>query len=116
MDQEHQATNLGARIRTLRRARGFTQDRLARSTGVSRSAVAQWESNRAGYSAGMLRRLANVLGVSINMLHEGWEDSAAAAMLTAHELALVRLYRSCAEEDRTLLMLVASKIATPAIS
>ena len=110
MDHDDQALSLGARIRTLRRARGLTQDRLARSTGVSRSAVAQWESNRAGHSAGMLRRLADVLGVSVSTLHDGW-DGSNGTVLTAHELALIRLYRTCTDEDRTLLMHVAGKIA-----
>ena len=57
MEANEPVLTLGARIRALRRARGLTQDRLASSTGVSRSAVAQWESDRAGHSAGMLRRL-----------------------------------------------------------
>ena len=112
MDHDDQASSLGARIRTLRRARGLTQERLAHSTGVSRSAVAQWESNRAGHSAGMLLRLADVLGVSVGTLHYGW-DGASSTALTAQELALICLYRSCSHEDRTLLMNVASKIAAP---
>ena len=114
MDQNHRLSSLGARIRTLRRARGFTQDRLAQSTGVSRSAVAQWEGNRAGHSAGMLERLADVLGVSISTLHDGWDDSFAGTVLTAHELALIGLYRGCSAEDRALLLHVAGKfVASP---
>lgn len=111
MSSEEAAPTLGARIRTLRRARGLTQDRLADSTGVSRSAVAQWESNRAGHSAGMLRRIAEVLGVSVSMLRDGWEGLASEAVLTPQESALLRLYRSCSGEDRSILMHVAEKIA-----
>ncbi len=105
------ALTLGARIRALRRARGLTQDRLADSTGVSRSAVAQWESDRAGHSAGMLRRVAEVLGVSVGMLRDGWDGLATDAVLTPQETALLRLYRSCGNEDRSVLMHVAEKIA-----
>lgn len=111
MSSEESAPTLGARIRTLRRARGLTQDRLADSTGVSRSAVAQWESDRAGHSAGMLRRVAEVLGVSVNMLRDGWEGLASEAVLTPQESALLRLYRKCGHEDRSILMHVAEKIA-----
>jgi transcriptional regulator with XRE-family HTH domain len=102
---------LGARIRALRRARGLTQDRLANSAGVSRSAVAQWESDRAGHSAGMLRRLAEVLGVSVGVLRDGWEGASSQAPLTPQETALLQLYRSCSPEDRSVLMHVAEKIA-----
>ena len=106
------ALTLGARIRALRRARGLTQDRLASSTGVSRSAVAQWESDRAGHSAGMLRRIAVVLGVSVGALRDGWqEEHADETPLTPQEAALLRLYRTCSPEDQSVLMHVAEKIA-----
>jgi len=102
---------LGARIRVLRRARGLTQDRLASTTGVSRSAVAQWESDRSGHSAGMLRRIADALGVSVSMLRDGWDEGPANSMLTPQEQQLLSLYRSCSEEDRSVLLHVAEKIA-----
>ncbi len=110
MEADEPVLTLGARIRALRRARGLTQDRLASSTGVSRSAVAQWESDRAGHSAGMLRRIAEVLGVSVGVLQKGWEGSAQQA-LTPQEIALLRLYRGCSPEDRSVLMHVAERIA-----
>ncbi len=110
MEADEPVLTLGARIRALRRARGLTQDRLASSTGVSRSAVAQWESDRAGHSAGMLRRIAEVLGVSVGVLRNGWEGAAQQA-LTPQEIALLRLYRGCSPEDRSVLMHVAEKIA-----
>ena len=110
MEADEPVLTLGARIRALRRARGLTQDRLASSTGVSRSAVAQWESDRAGHSAGMLRRIAEVLGVSVGVLRNGWEGSTQQA-LTPQEIALLRLYRGCSPEDRSVLMHVAEKIA-----
>ena len=111
MRMEEPVLTLGARIRALRRARGLTQDRLADSTGVSRSAVAQWESDRAGHSAGMLRRVAEVLGVSVGMLRDGWDGVSTDAVLTPQETALLRLYRSCTDEDQSVLMHVAEKIA-----
>ncbi|HEX2942493.1 MAG TPA: helix-turn-helix transcriptional regulator, partial [Rhodopila sp.] len=43
---------IGARIRAVRQDRGITQDDLARQVGVSRSAVAQWETGRAGQVTG----------------------------------------------------------------
>lgn len=105
------ALTIGSRIRTLRRARGLTQDTLAVSTGVSRSAVAQWETGRAGQMGGKLRRIAEALGVSVSMLKEGWEGLATDSVLSAEEMSLLRLFRRCAAEDRTVLMHVAQKLA-----
>ena len=105
------AVTIGSRIRTLRRARGLTQDTLAVSTGVSRSAVAQWETGRAGQMGGKLRRIAEALGVSVSMLKEGWEGLATDSVLSAEEMSLLRLFRRCAAEDRTVLMHVAQKLA-----
>ena len=106
-----QAVTIGSRIRTLRRARGLTQDTLAVSTGVSRSAVAQWETGRAGQMGGKLRRIAEALGVSVSMLKEGWEGLATDSVLSAEEMSLLRLFRRCAAEDRTVLMHVAQKLS-----
>lgn len=36
---------MGARIRTLREARGLSQEALGREVGVSKSAVSQWEDD-----------------------------------------------------------------------
>ena len=105
------AVTIGGRIRTLRRARGLTQDTLAHSTGVSRSAVAQWETGRAGQMAGKLRRIAEALGVSVSMLKEGWEGLATDSVLSAEEMSLLRLFRRCPAEDRMVLMHVAQKLA-----
>ncbi len=53
----------GARLRQVRLARGLTQEDLANKTGVSRSAVAQWETGRAGL-VDKLQKIAVALDVS----------------------------------------------------
>jgi transcriptional regulator with XRE-family HTH domain len=111
MSADAASLTLGARIRTLRRARGLTQDRLAQSTGVSRSAVAQWESDRAGYSSGMLGRIAEVLGVSVAMLRDGWDGIASDSILSSDEMTLLRLFRDCDGEDRAVILQLAQRIA-----
>ena len=110
------AVTIGSRIRTLRRARGLTQDTLAVSTGVSRSAVAQWETGRAGQMSGKLRRIAEALGVSVSMLKEGWEGLATDSVLSAEEMSLLRLFRRCPPEDRPVLMHVAQKLAASPVA
>ncbi|WP_428374660.1 helix-turn-helix domain-containing protein [Lichenicoccus sp.] len=103
---------IGSRIRILRRARGLTQDTLAMSTGVSRSAVAQWETGRAGQMGSKLRRIAEALGVSVSMLKEGWEGLATDSVLSSDEMSLLRLFRACSAEDRSVLMHVAQKLSS----
>src|SRR5438309_7739650 len=93
---------LGERIRRARRDRGMTQEALAQMVGVSRSAVAQWETDRSGQVGGNLSRIAMALGVSAGYLLDG-HDSGGEGREGVHgaaELALVRLFRDCGEDDR----------------
>ena len=60
---------------------------------------------------GKLRRIAEALGVSVSMLKEGWEGLATDSVLSAEEMSLLRLFRRCPSEDRTVLMHVAQKLA-----
>ena len=98
---------IGARIREVRQERGWTQEQLAQAVRVSRSAVAQWETGRAGQVTGNLTRIAACLEVGVEHLMYGNNKHAAAEVRQGDELALVRLYRECSAEDRqTILRLV----------
>jgi transcriptional regulator with XRE-family HTH domain len=99
---------MGTRIRALRRARGMTQDQLAAACGVTRSAVAQWETDRAGQLRGNITRIAEALDASVEYLLHG---STPAASATGYELAMLRLYRACDSEDRAFLLRTAHKLA-----
>jgi transcriptional regulator with XRE-family HTH domain len=103
---------VGSRIRSLRRAKGWTQDQLAAATGVSRSAVAQWETDRAGQIRANLSRIAECLGVSVEVLLHGAPVGAPSELL-GDELAMIRLYRECDGEDRAFLLRTARKLARP---
>ena len=100
----------GARIRAARAARGMTQADLAAAVGVSRSAVAQWETDRAGQVRGNIARIAAVLGVSAGHL-VGGEAAGELLPSDATELALLRLYRECERGDRQLLLRTAVRLA-----
>jgi transcriptional regulator with XRE-family HTH domain len=102
---------IGERIRAARQERGWTQEQLAEAVGVSRSAVAQWETGRAGQLTGNLSRIAEVLSVGIEHLTHGREKRANLQAGTGDELALLRLYRECAQEDRQLLLRTARRLA-----
>jgi transcriptional regulator with XRE-family HTH domain len=99
---------VGARIRARRLARGFTQDQLAAACDVSRSAVAQWETDRAGQLRGNISRIASALDISVEHLLHGERLNTG---LTGDEMAILRLYRDCDSEDRAFLLRTARKLA-----
>jgi transcriptional regulator with XRE-family HTH domain len=102
---------VGDRIRAARQARGMTQAALAEAVGVTRSAVAQWETERAGQVRANLTRIASVLGVSVQFLLEGATGDNPDVPENATELALLRLFRACTEDDRAFLMRTATRLA-----
>lgn len=106
-----ESSTVGARIRAQRLACGMTQDQLASACGVSRSAVAQWETDRAGQLRGNISRIADALQLSAEQLLHGTRPG---QDLTGDELALLRLYRECDPQDRTFLLRTARKLAMPA--
>src|SRR5882724_797515 len=103
-------TEMGVRIRDVRRNRGWTQDQLANAVGVSRSAVAQWETGRAGQVTTNLTRIAEVLEVGVEFLMYGDDRRAPAEARLGDEIALLRLYRECSAEDRQLLLRTARRL------
>jgi len=103
--------DIGTRIRATRRDRGLTQDELADQVGVSRSAVAQWETGRTGQVTGNLSRIAGVLEVNVEYLMYGDDKRAAGEVRQGDELALLRLYRECEPEDRQMLLRTARRLA-----
>jgi transcriptional regulator with XRE-family HTH domain len=105
--------DIGTRIRVRRRERGLTQDELADLVGVSRSAVAQWETGRTGQITGNLSRIADALEVNVEYLVYGDDKRAAAEVRQGDELALLRLYRECEPEDRQMLLRTARRLARP---
>jgi transcriptional regulator with XRE-family HTH domain len=103
--------DIGPRIRIAREDRGWTQDQLAAAVGVSRSAVAQWETGRAGQVTTNLTRIASELGVGVEQLMYGHGKAAPGQVQRGDELAIIRLYRDCAPEDRQLLLRTARRLA-----
>jgi len=102
--------DIGTRIRTTRRERGITQEELADKVGVSRSAVAQWETGRTGQVTGNLSRIAEALEVNVEYLMYGDDKFAAGDVRQGDELALLRLYRECEPEDRQMLLRTARRL------
>jgi transcriptional regulator with XRE-family HTH domain len=62
---------IGTRVRYLREARGWTQERLAQEAGLSKSFVSEVEHDRRNPSAEKLLEIANVLGASLDFIMKG---------------------------------------------
>lgn len=67
------------RIRQARLAKGWTQDEFARELGVGVRNVSRWELGQAVPRAKALRRIAEVLGCSVEDLLDAQPDDAEAA-------------------------------------
>ena len=102
---------IGTRIRDVRREKGWTQDQLAAEIGVSRSAVAQWETGRAGQVTGNLTRIAAILEVGVEYLMHGEDKRSPLQAGNGDELAMLRLYRECSAEDKQLLLRTARRLS-----
>jgi transcriptional regulator with XRE-family HTH domain len=106
-----QLEEVGARIAAARQARGWTQGELAAQVGVSRSAVAQWETGRAGQVTANLARIAAVLDVGVDHLMQGPDKRAPTNAVNAEETAMLRLFRACGSDDRQILLRTARRLA-----
>jgi transcriptional regulator with XRE-family HTH domain len=111
-------SGIGSRIRAAREELGLTQAALAAKVGVTRSAVAQWETGRAGQVGSHLTQIASVLGVGVEHLLLGGARRSLAeefgeSGLTGDELAMLRLYRECAAEDQAMLLRLARRLVKP---
>lgn len=62
---------LGARVRELRRERGWTLEQLADAAGVSKGFLSGIENNRAQPTGPVLLKIANALGASVDYLLQG---------------------------------------------
>lgn len=67
---------IGARVRTLRAARGLTLDGLARTAAVSRAMLSRIERGESSGTAQLLNRVCAGLGVTLSALFAGTEAPA----------------------------------------
>ena len=79
--KENLATPLGARLRTLRAARGMSRRVLAQDSAVSERYLAELENGKANPSIGVLARIGSAMGVDLASLFSPPSRDAAAALL-----------------------------------
>lgn len=63
-----QAKSLGETLKAHRTSRGFTQEYVAETLGVSRQAVSKWENGTSDPSTANLMALARLYGLSVDEL------------------------------------------------
>ena len=76
---------LGKRIAELRREKGLKQDGLAQLLEVSPQAVSKWENDQTCPDISLLPKLAQILGVSVDKLLSGKQETQPAAILVSEE-------------------------------
>ena len=64
------------RLKELRKLRGLSQAALSQLLGVSQQAVGKWETGRSQPDTAMLRRIADLFGVSTDLLLAGSQPAA----------------------------------------
>ena len=65
---------LGEKIKEARKQSGLSQEQLSEKLGISRSAVAKWETDKGIPDIENLKSLSNLLGVSIDYLLDNGEN------------------------------------------
>ena len=76
---------IGKRIAALRKEKGLTQEELAQHMGVSGQAVSKWENDQTCPDISALAKLARLLGVTVDELLEGKEETPAVRVLPPAE-------------------------------
>ena len=74
-------TTLGKRIAALRHEKELKQDELAEKLGVSAQAVSKWENDQTCPDISLLPLLAKTLGVSVDELLSGKQESTPAVQI-----------------------------------
>ncbi len=68
---EVRAMEFGDRIKTIRKQNKLTQEQFAEKLNVTRQAVSNWENNKNLPDIGMLIRISDVFGISLDELIKG---------------------------------------------
>jgi len=78
--------NLGTRIATLRKEKGFSQTELANKVGITYAQIGRYEIKGAQPAADILKKMADALDTTSDYLMNGSKDDKAVATLNDNEL------------------------------
>lgn len=109
-DDSDRLERLGARIKTLREARGLTQEALAELVDVDGQTIQRVERAKIAPSLARVFGIADALGVSMAELFDAAGAAVEVAGVTPSELAVLSAYRATPEERRELALRVLREI------
>ena len=91
--------NGGARLRAIRKERGYTQEQLAELTKLSTRLIAGIEKGEANPSFEVLYTITTVLGVSFDVIFNPADEQ-----VEREIQEITGLYRACPEQGRRLIL------------
>ena len=91
----------GARLRAVRKERGYTQERLAELTKLSTRHIAGIEKGEANPSFEVLYTITSVLGVSFDAIFNPADEQ-----MEREIQEITGLYRACPEQGRQMVLAV----------
>ncbi len=98
--------NGGARLRAIRKERGYTQEQLAELTKLSTRHIAGIEKGAANPSFEVLYTITTVLGVSFDAIFNPADEQ-----VERDIQEISGLYRACAEQGRRLILVATRAMA-----
>lgn len=106
------SASFGQRLAALRQERGLKQEELAKKIGVSVTHVGRYEREESQPTLNVLKRMAKVLGVSLDYLVFDEKEGVAAARLADKELLeqFEKLMRLSEEDKQTVRNVIAGLV------
>lgn len=100
--------SLGEKLRTLRKSKGYTQNKIAGLLGLSLKAVSRYENNRAEPDIDTIIRLALIFNVDVNYLTEFVSSSLDQAEYTlmTGDIDLLQLYHRISKGHQKVVRLM----------
>lgn len=86
-------SDLGQRMKILRKAAGMTQQQVADALGVSRPAIAFWETGREGSARKHIPKLAALFGVDPEIFLTGYVQADIPLTVSPDEYDMIKMYR-----------------------
>jgi transcriptional regulator with XRE-family HTH domain len=98
-------SDMGGRIRSMRKAKGLTQIQLAGRAQITQGTLSSLErGDTVKVQASTLLQLAKALGVNVEYLRTGAETPVLPEMVTVEEAELLHLFRELPVEDQEHLL------------
>lgn len=88
--------DLGSRLRTIRKSKNFTLDKLHERTGISRATLSKWENNKVPPTMAALERWAEGVGINVWDIFFGTSEYD----LTSDEMNLIQMFRMLSPSDQ----------------